>query len=116
HARPSTTLPASSYPAGLVAARVDQLLPPVISERLRRGLRDFGHKSRGFLTNDATIIGLESRTSSPVRIPRHRDTLCHTGVAGLYPAGEGAGYAGGIISAAIDGRRCADAIAELRKN
>lgn len=114
--RDSQALPASSYPAGLVAARVDRLLPPVISDRLRRGFRDFGRKSRGFLTREATVIGLESRTSSPVRIPRDRDTLCHIEVAGLYPAGEGAGYAGGIISAAIDGRRCADAIAEMRKN
>ena len=114
--RPSTTLPASSYPAGLLPERVDKLLPPVISKRLQQGFRDFGRKSKGFLTNEATVIGLESRTSSPVRLPRDRETLRHIEIDGLYPAGEGAGYAGGIISAAVDGRRCADAIAELRGN
>lgn len=114
--KPSNSLPSSSYPAGLVKARVDELLPPVISERLKKGFQDFGRKSKGFLTNDATVIGLESRTSSPVRLPREKETLRHVGIKGLYPAGEGAGYAGGIISAAVDGRRCADAIAELRKN
>lgn len=112
--RDSTSLPPSSYPAGLIPARVDLLLPHVISKRLQQGFRDFGRKSRGFLTDEATVIGLESRTSSPVRIPRDRETLRHIAIRGLYPAGEGAGYAGGIISAAIDGRRCADAIAELR--
>ena len=111
--RISGSLPTSSYAPGLVSARVDQILPPHISERLKAGFKDFGRKSRGFLTNEATVIGLESRTSSPVRIPRDRQTLCHIGISGLYPAGEGAGYAGGIVSAAVDGRRCADAIANL---
>lgn len=114
--RESGALPSSSYPAGLVSKRVDQLLPKVISKRLQAGFKDFGRKSRGFLTNEATVIGLESRTSSPVRLPRDKETLCHVGIEGLYPAGEGAGYAGGIVSAAVDGRRCADAIAKLRKN
>ena len=108
--RPSTTLPASSYPAGLLPERVDKLLPPVISKRLQQGFRDFGRKSRGFLTNEATVIGLESRTSSPVRLPRDRETLRHIEIDGLYPAGEGAGYAGGITSAAMDGIRVAEAL------
>ncbi len=108
---PSADLPASSYPAGLVPGRVDRLLPPGIAGRLQKGFRTFGFKSKGFLTSEATVIGLESRTSSPVRLPRDRETMQHIGIAGLYPAGEGAGYAGGIISAAIDGRRCIDALA-----
>lgn len=108
--RDSKTLPPSSYAPGLVEARVDQLLPSQISNRLRCGLMEFGRRSRGFLTKDATVIGLESRTSSPIRIPRNPDTLEHVEVENLYPAGEGAGYAGGIVSAAIDGRRCAEAV------
>lgn len=114
--RISETLPDSSYPPGLLPARVDSLLPKAISDRLKTGFRDFGKRSKGFLTPEATVIGLESRTSSPVRLPRDKATLCHIGIKGLFPAGEGAGYAGGIISAAVDGRRCADAIAEMRKN
>lgn len=111
----SSDLPSSSYPAGLISARIDQLLPPIISERLKKGFQDFGKKSHGFLTNEALVIGLESRTSSPIRIPRDKETLCHLEIEGLYPSGEGAGYAGGIVSAAVDGRRCAEAIAKLRK-
>ncbi|MBD5370042.1 MAG: FAD-binding protein [Bacteroides sp.] len=113
--RLSGSLPPSSYPPGLLSSRVDTLLPDFISRRLQKGFEDFGRKSRGFLTNEAAVIGLESRTSSPVRLPRDRETLCHTGIRDLYPAGEGAGYAGGIVSAAVDGRRCADAIADLKK-
>ncbi|MDE5774080.1 MAG: NAD(P)/FAD-dependent oxidoreductase [Muribaculaceae bacterium] len=107
----STTLPSSSYVPGLKSARVDTLLPPFISDRLKDGFRQFDKKAKGFLNHDATVIGLESRTSSPVRIPRDRETLRHLNISGLYPAGEGAGYAGGIISAAVDGTRCASAIA-----
>lgn len=108
--RDSKTLPPSSYAPGLIEARVDKLLPAQISGRLQSGFKEFGRRSRGFLTKDATVIGLESRTSSPVRIPRNPETLEHTSVENLYPAGEGAGYAGGIVSAAIDGRRCAEAV------
>ena len=108
--KPSKNLPPSSYIPGLYEARMDQLLPPFISTRLQKGFTDFGRKAKGFLTNEAILIGLESRTSSPVRIPRDKETLCHTEVKGLYPAGEGAGYAGGIVSAAIDGMRCARSI------
>ncbi|MDE6741929.1 MAG: NAD(P)/FAD-dependent oxidoreductase [Muribaculaceae bacterium] len=106
----SKNLPPSSYIPGLYEARLDQLLPPFIATRLQKGFCDFGRKAKGFLTNDAILIGLESRTSSPVRIPRDKETLCHIEVKGLYPAGEGAGYAGGIVSAAIDGMRCARSI------
>lgn len=108
--RKSRNLPPSSYLPGLYEGRLDLLLPPFISDRLKKGFVQFGSKARGFLTNDAILIGLESRTSSPVRIPRDKETLCHTDIKGLYPAGEGAGYAGGIVSAAIDGMRCADQI------
>ncbi|MDE5840493.1 MAG: FAD-binding protein [Muribaculaceae bacterium] len=103
----SKNLPPSSYLPGLYEARIDRLLPAFIAERLQKGFREFGRKAKGFLDNNAILIGLESRTSSPVRIPRDKETLCHTEIKGLYPAGEGAGYAGGIVSAAIDGMRCA---------
>ncbi|MDE6497436.1 MAG: FAD-dependent monooxygenase [Muribaculaceae bacterium] len=110
--RPSHDLPSTSYAPGLIAARIDRLLPESVARRLQEGFRDFGRKARGFLTPDATLIGAETRTSAPVRVPRDAETLRHTGVDGLYPCGEGAGYAGGIVSAAIDGMRCADAVAE----
>ncbi len=87
-----------------------------MARRLQEGFRRFGRKSRGFLTPEAVLIGLESRTSSPVRIPRDPQTLAHISMRGLYPAGEGAGYAGGIVSAAVDGMRCADALAALIKS
>lgn len=106
----SATLPATSYVCGIHPERLDLLLPPFIAKRLQSGFLNFGRKSNGFLTNDACLIGLESRTSSPVRIPRDPITLSHPEIDGLYPAGEGAGFAGGIVSAAVDGRRCIDAI------
>ena len=109
--RPSKDLPRSSYPPGLTAARVDQLLPEPVSRRLREGFKVFDSKQRGFLTPEAAVIGCETRTSSPVRIPRDGDTLHHIAFEGLYPCGEGAGYAGGIVSAAIDGIQCARALA-----
>jgi uncharacterized FAD-dependent dehydrogenase len=87
------------------------ILPPSIDERLRFGIREFGRSMHGYLTNEAVMVGVESRTSSPVRIPRDRQTYQHTGVARLYPCGEGAGYAGGIVSAALDGQNVARAIA-----
>jgi uncharacterized FAD-dependent dehydrogenase len=110
--RPSKSLPTSSYAPGVHPARVDQLLPKFVSDRLREGFREFGRKSRGYLTDAAAVIGAETRTSSPVRIPRDPETLAHVEIAGLYPCGEGAGYAGGIVSAAIDGDRCATSLAE----
>lgn len=105
----SFDLPCTSYAPGIHSAPLHFLLPPHISSRLRKGFKSFDRKCRGFLTNDAVLIGLESRTSSPVRIPRNPDTLSHIEISGLYPAGEGAGYAGGIVSAAIDGERCVEA-------
>ncbi len=107
----SASLPPTSYAPGIHPARIDRLLPPFIAKRLQKGFADFGRKSRGFLTNEAVLIGAETRTSSPVRIPRDPENLCHVAVSGLYPCGEGAGYAGGIVSAAIDGARCAEALA-----
>lgn len=112
----SKNLPPSSYIPGLYEARMDQLLPPFIGQRLRKGFSEFGRKAKGFLDNNAILIGLESRTSSPVRIPRDKETLSHIEIKGLYPAGEGAGYAGGIVSAAIDGMRCARSIKQSLVN
>ncbi len=108
--KPSGSLPSTAYTAGIYPARVDKLLPQEISERLRKGFEEFNHKQHGFATPEATVIGCETRTSAPVRIPRDKETLQHISVEGLYPAGEGAGYAGGIVSAAIDGDRAAEAV------
>lgn len=105
--RVSTSVEPSSYACGVAVLPVHFLLPPQISERLREGFRIFGRRSKGFLTPQATVVGLESRTSSPVRIPRGDDGQ-HIEIKGLYPIGEGAGYAGGIVSAAIDGRNAID--------
>lgn len=109
----SSDLPASSYPPGLVSSRVDQVLPKEIAERLQQALRLFGKRMRGYFTNDALVIGVESRTSSPVRIPRSTETLEHPRVRGLFPCGEGAGYAGGIVSAAMDGERVMERVVAL---
>jgi uncharacterized FAD-dependent dehydrogenase len=109
----STELLETSYQPGLVSVRMDDVLGAVLAERLRQGFRDFGRKIPGYATNAAQIVGVESRTSAPIRIPRDKDTLQHPVVAGLFPCGEGAGYAGGIVSAAMDGERCAEAVAAL---
>lgn len=109
--RDSKSLPPTSYAPGIHCARIDKLLPQKVSKRLQQGFKDFGRKSKGFLTNEAILIGDETRTSSPVRIPRDKEALMHVSIKGLFPCGEGAGYAGGIVSAAIDGERCADAVA-----
>ena len=108
----SFDLPESSYAPGLLSSPLHFWLPEFVSNRLREGFRKFGQQSRGFLTNEACLIAVETRTSSPVRILRDRETLMHVRLRGLYPCGEGAGYAGGIVSAAIDGERCADMLAE----
>ena len=113
--KPSKSLPSTSYAPGVHPARLDQLLPQFVADRLREGFREFGRKSRGYLTADAAVIGAETRTSSPVRIPRDPELLTHIGFEGLYPCGEGAGYAGGIVSAAIDGERCAEALVHSLK-
>lgn len=108
--RLSYDLPRSSYAPGLVSSPLHSWMPDGIRKRLQQGFTKFGQMSRGFLTNEAQLIAIETRTSSPVRIVRDNETLCHIRLRGLYPCGEGAGYAGGIVSAAIDGERCADSI------
>lgn len=109
--RLSADLPASSYTPGLIASPLHFWMPKFISSRLRMGLEAFGRNAHGFLTNEAILIAAETRTSSPVRIPRDRELFVHPSVSGLYPCGEGAGFAGGIVSAAMDGERCAEALA-----
>ena len=107
----SYDLPESSYSPGIISSPLHFWLPPFISKRLSLGFQQFGRSSHGFLTNEAVMIGVETRTSSPVRIVRDKETLQHITVRGLFPCGEGAGYAGGIVSAGIDGERCAEAAA-----
>ena len=114
--RSSSSLPACSYKPGITPAPLHELLPTALARRLQVGLRDFGRSMRGYVTADAIIVGVESRTSSPVRIPRDKERLEHPQIARLYPCGEGAGYAGGIVSAAIDGVRVANAIAQQVTN
>lgn len=114
--RASVDLPRTSYAPGIHPSRLDKWLPEQIGKRLQQGFRKFGSFARGFLTNEAILIGVESRTSSPVRIPRDRETMVHIRIDGLYPCGEGAGYAGGIVSAAMDGEKCAEAVAKLLNN
>ena len=109
----SADLPESSYAPGLIASPLHFWMPEMIATRLRQGFRKFGAMSHGFLTNNATVIAVETRTSSPVRILRDKDTLEHVNVKGLFPCGEGAGYAGGIVSAGVDGERCAEQVARL---
>ena len=109
----SYDLPESSYAPGLVSSPLHFWMPPFIANRLSKGFQQFGKYSHGFLTNEATMIGVETRTSAPVRIVRDKDTLQHVRLKGLFPCGEGAGYAGGIVSAGIDGERCAEAVGRL---
>ena len=110
--RLSYDLPRSSYAPGLISSPLHFWLPQGVSHRLQEGFKAFGRMSHGFLTNEAVMIGVETRTSSPVRIVRQPDTLMHVRLAGLFPCGEGAGYAGGIVSAGVDGERCAEMCAE----
>ncbi len=111
----SYDLPKSSYAPGLISSPLHFWLPEMISKRLREGFKTFGKNAHGFLTNEAVCIATETRTSAPVRILRDRETLEHVRVKGLFPCGEGAGYAGGIVSAGVDGERCAEACAEYMK-
>ena len=104
----SESLPPTSYIPGVTSVQLDEVLPPEISGALREALKTFGKKMKGYYTNEAVLVATESRTSSPVRIPRDDETLQHPQITGLFPCGEGAGYAGGIVSAAIDGERCAE--------
>lgn len=110
--RLSYDLPKSSYAPGLISSPLHFWMPKTISKRLQEGFKVFGRHAHGFLTNEATLIAVETRTSSPVRIVRNRDTLQHVRIQGLFPCGEGAGYAGGIVSAGVDGERCAEAAAQ----
>ena len=111
----SASLPPSSYIPGLIPAPLHELLPSGIYDRLAKAVREFERSMKGYFTHEANVIATESRTSSPVRIPRHKDTLMHEDVDGLFPAGEGAGYAGGIISAAMDGQNIARAVGRFVK-
>lgn len=108
----SNNLPDTSYQPGIISSPMHMWLPEHIGKRLQEGFKIFGKKMHGYLTNDAVIIGVESRTSSPLRIPREKESLQHPEIKGLFPCGEGAGYAGGIVSAAVDGQRVAEAIVE----
>ena len=110
--RLSYDLPRSSYAPGLISSPLHFWMPQSISHRLQEGFKAFGRQSHGFLTNEAVMIGVETRTSSPVRIVRDADTLMHVRLQGLFPCGEGAGYAGGIVSAGVDGERCAEMCAQ----
>lgn len=106
----SPSLLDTSYQPGLKSVQMSEVLPKFITDGLRQGFKNFGSKMRGYLTNEAQIVGVESRTSSPVKVPRDKDSLEHTQISRLFPCGEGAGYAGGIVSAAMDGERCAEAV------
>jgi uncharacterized FAD-dependent dehydrogenase len=111
--RISKDLPDTSYVPGLISSDMRQVLPKQIAHRLQHGFKFFGQKMKGYYTNEAQIVGVESRTSSPVRIPRDKETLEHVQVRRLYPCGEGAGFAGGIMSAAMDGERCAERLVAM---
>ena len=107
----SASLVDTSYIPGLVSAPLHELLPDFIYNRLQSAVKTFGKKMKGYYTEEANVVATESRTSSPIRIPRNRETYMHQDVSGLFPCGEGAGYAGGIISAAMDGQNVAQAVA-----
>jgi uncharacterized FAD-dependent dehydrogenase len=107
----SSTLPEVSYFPGVTSSSLHEWLPAEIGNRLRAGFRMFGSVMKGFMTNEAVILGVESRTSSPVRILRDPENMCHIRISGLYPCGEGSGYAGGIVSSAVDGIKAAEAVA-----
>jgi uncharacterized FAD-dependent dehydrogenase len=109
NAKFSSSLPASSYQPGIKSVQLTEVLPAFVSDRLQQAFSAFGKKMRGYLTNEAVLHAVESRTSTPVRIPRDPETLQHVQISGLFPCGEGAGYAGGIVSAAMDGQACAEA-------
>ena len=114
--RLSYDLPRSSYAPGLISSPLHFWLPPFVATRLQQGFKTFGRQAHGFLTNEAIMIAAETRTSSPVRIVRNQETLMHVRLEGLFPCGEGAGYAGGIVSAGIDGERCADMCCQYLDN
>jgi hypothetical protein len=109
----SQSLPKSSYIPGLTSTRLDEELPPYIVKKLKRALKDFNRRMNGYLSDEAVLVGVESRTSSPIRVPRDRETFMHIEIKGLFPCGEGAGYAGGIVSSALDGENCAEAVGKF---
>ena len=111
--RVSSTLNDTSYQPGLQSMDMREVLPESVAYRLEKAFRAFGKKMKGYLTNEAQIIGVESRTSSPVCIPRDKETCEHIEIKRLYPCGEGAGYAGGILSAAMDGEKCAETLIKV---
>lgn len=113
--RMSKTLPENSYVPGSISAPLHELLPKGISRKLRKSLEIFNKRMKGYFSDEAQILAVESRTSSPLRIPRDKETLMHVEIEGLFPSGEGAGYAGGIVSAAIDGERCAEQVLNYMK-
>jgi len=113
--RVSSTMPVCSYLPGINSTSISSVLPKEVNAALKKAVVDFGKKMKGYFTNEAILVATESRTSSPVRIPRDKDTLQHPQIKGLYPCAEGAGYAGGIVSAAIDGERCAEAAVNMVK-
>jgi uncharacterized FAD-dependent dehydrogenase len=108
----SADLPGTSYFPGIRPAPLHEMLPPEMTRRMREGLELFGRQMHGYISREALLLGFETRTSSPVRIPRRDDTLEHPQITGLFPCGEGAGYAGGIVSAALDGMKVADAVCD----
>ena len=109
----SSRLLPTSYQPGLKSADMNTVLPEAIAAPLKAGLKQFGQSMRGYVTNEAQMVGVESRTSSPVRIPRRPDTLEHVQIRRLFPCSEGAGYAGGIVSAAMDGEKCAEQLVKM---
>ena len=111
----SQTLPKTSYIPGITSARLDEELPPFIVQKLKKALKEFSRRMRGYLSDEAILVGVESRTSSPIRVPRDKESFMHVEVKGFFPCGEGAGYAGGIVSSALDGENCADAVSKYIK-
>jgi len=111
----SQTLPKTSYIPGITSSRLDEELPPFIVKKLKKALKEFSRRMRGYLSDEAILVGVESRTSSPIRVPRDRESFMHVEVNGLFPCGEGAGYAGGIVSSALDGGNCAEAVGKFLK-
>lgn len=111
NSRKSNSLPETSYAPGVISSSMHEWMPKFISSRLQDAFKQLGKNMKGYLTNDAMLLGVESRTSSPVRIVRNTETMQHIEISGLYPCGEGSGYAGGIVSAGMDGERCAEALA-----
>ena len=114
--RLSTSLPACSYQPGLTSTQLSEVLPDFVYDALAKGFKAFGKKMKGYYSNEAIVVATESRTSSPIRIPRDTNTLTHPQLINFYPCGEGAGYAGGIVSAAMDGERIAKQIEKVMGN